>query len=312
MRPARLDDYATKITAIAPGGECPTWKKFLRRVTGEDQELIAFLRRICGYCLTGITTEQALFFVHGPGGNGKSVFLRTVADIIGDYHTAAAIETFTTSKSERHPTDLAHLRGARLVTATETDGDRNWAESRIKVLTGGDKIAARYMRGDFFEFIPSFKLIFAGNHVPHLRSVDEAMCRRIHLLPFLVTLPADERDKQLLEKLKAESPGILLWMIQGCLEWQTTGLRPAEVVETATKTYLDAEDAIASWIDECCRRDAQAWESRAALFASWSEWAIKAGEPAGSSKDLVRNLAARGYPEKRKHAGRGFYGLKII
>jgi putative DNA primase/helicase len=312
MRPARIDDYITKLTAIAPGGKCPTWEKFLSRVTGDDQELIAFLRRICGYCLTGITIEHALFFLHGPGGNGKSVFLRTVADILGDYHTAAAIETFTISKSERHPTDLAHLRGARLVTATETKGGRGWAESKIKLLTGGDKIAARFMRGDFFEYVPSFKLIIAGNHMPGLHSVDEAIRRRFHLIPFSVTIPTGERDRQFFEKLKPEWPGILSWMIQGCLEWQAGGLQPPEVVRNATGAYLQAEDVTATWIDERCQLDPQAWEPTAKLFASWAAWAAQAGEPVGSKKNLVQNLEDRGYRPQRLHAGRGFYGLKIL
>jgi putative DNA primase/helicase len=310
-RPARIDDYATKITGIAPGGQCPTWQRFLSRVTNDDQGLTAFLRRVCGYALTGITREHALFFLYGTGANGKSVFLSTVISILGDYHTTAGIETFTASKSERHPTDLAHLRGARLVTATETEEGRRWAESKIKALTGGDKIAARFMRGDFFEFVPSFKLIIAGNHLPGLRSVDEAIRRRLHLIPFSVTIPMEERDPQLSEKLKAEWPGILSWMIQGCLEWQRNGLHPPEIVRNATAAYLQAEDAIASWIDERCQLDPQAWETVADLYASWSAWATQAGEPVGSKKNFVQNLEARGYRPHRTHAGRGFYGLRI-
>jgi putative DNA primase/helicase len=312
MRPARIDDYATKITAVAPGGECPTWQIFLRRVTDDDHELIAFLRRVCGYSLTGITREQVLFFLYGTGGNGKGIFLSTVASILADYHTTAAVETFTASKSERHPTDLAHLRGARLVTATETEESRGWAESKIKVLTGGDKIAARFMRGNFFEFVPTFKLIIAGNHMPGLRSVDEAIRRRLHLIPFSVTIPPDDRDSQLFEKLKAEWPGILSWMIQGCLEWQRGGLQPPEVVKNATTAYLEAEDAIATWIDECCQRDLQAWETRSALYASFSRWAAQAGEPALPRKNFVQSLEDRGFQLQRRHAGRGFYGLRII
>ena len=152
MRPAQIYDYATKITAVGPGGDCPTWRLFLRRITGNDDELIAFLRRMCGYALTGVTSEHALFFLYGTGANGKSVFINTVAGIIADYHKTAPIETFVASNSERHPTDLAGLRGARLVTATETEEGKPWAEAKIKTLTGGDKISARFMKQDFFEF----------------------------------------------------------------------------------------------------------------------------------------------------------------
>jgi putative DNA primase/helicase len=311
MRPARIDDYVTKITAVAPGGECPTWLRFLRRITNDDQELIAFLRRLSGYALTGITSEHALFFLYGTGGNGKGIFLNTVASILGDFHTTAAIETFTACKSERHPTDLAHLRGSRLVTATETEESRGWAESKIKVLTGGDKIAARFMRGDFFEYVPSFKLIIAGNHMPSLRSVDEAIRRRLYLILFSVTIPTQERDRELFEKLKVEWPGILSWMIEGCLEWQRSGLQPPDAVRNATAAYLEAEDVIATWIDERCQLDPQAWEPVADLYASWRTWANQAGEPQGSKKNFVQNLKDRGFRPHRTNAQRGFYGLRL-
>ena len=202
IRPACPQDYCTKITAVPPGGDCPTWLAFLERVTGKDRDLIAFLRRVCGYAITGITREHALFFLYGTGANGKSVFISTIAGILAGYHTTAPIETFTASQSERHPTDLAGLRGARLVTAVETEEGRRWAELKIKALTGGDKISARFMRQDFFEFIPNFKLAIAGNHKPGLRSVDEAIRRRLNLIPFAVTIPPAERDLQLAEKLK--------------------------------------------------------------------------------------------------------------
>ena len=162
------------------------------------------MQRVFGYALSGDTSAHALFFLFGTGANGKSVTIDTVAGILNDYHRTAAIETFTASSVERHPTDLAGLRGARLVTAVETEEGRRWAESRIKTLTGGDKIAARFMRQDYFEFSPQFKLVIAGNHKPGLRSVDEAIRRRFHLIPFTVTIPPASRDPQLREKLKAE------------------------------------------------------------------------------------------------------------
>ena len=183
-------------------------------MTDGDHELVAFLQRVAGYALTGSTSAHALFFLYGTGANGKSVFVNTVAGILGDYHRTAPIETFTASSHERHPTDLAGLRGARLVTAVETEEGRRWAESRIKALTGGDKIAARFMRQDFFEFTPQFKLLIAGNHKPGLRSVDEAIRRRFNLIPFAVTIPDEERDENLTDNLKAEWPGILAWMIE--------------------------------------------------------------------------------------------------
>ena len=241
-RPHIPEDYFTKITKVSPRGDCPRFLAFLTRITGGDVELVAYIQRVLGYALTGLTREHALFFGYGTGANGKSVLLSTVAGLLGDYHKTAPIETFTASHTDRHPTDLASLRGARLVTATETEEGRRWAESRIKQLTGGDTVAARFMRQDFFEYRPAFKLIIAGNHKPLLRSVDEAIRRRFHLIPFAVTIPPEERDAVLAEKLKAEWPGILAWLIEGCLEWQTEGLRPPQAVLEATEAYLSAED----------------------------------------------------------------------
>src|ERR1700722_11091631 len=176
-RPHIPEDYITKITAVAPKGECPRFLAFLDRITGGDSELVAYIQRVLGYGLTGLTREHALFFGYGTGANGKSVLLFTVAGKLGGYHKTAPIGKFTASNGDRHQTDLASLRGARLVTATETEEGRRWAESRIKQLTGGDTVAARFMRQDFFEYRPVFKLIIAGNHKPSLRSVDEAICR---------------------------------------------------------------------------------------------------------------------------------------
>jgi putative DNA primase/helicase len=240
------------------------------------------------------------------------VLLSTVAGILETYQKTAPIETFTATNGDRHPTDLAGLRGARLVTATETEEGRRWAESRIKQLTGGDVVSARFMRQDFFEFKPAFKLFIAGNHKPSLRSVDEAIRRRFHMIPFAVTIPPEERDGELTEKLRSEWPGILQWLIDGCLEWQTEGLRAPQAVIDATAAYLEAEDAIASWIDDRCERDPSSWESSASLFASWSVWAERAGEQPGTMRRFAQTLESRGFQSQRKMNGRGFVGIRIV
>lgn len=259
MRPHCAEDNMTKVTAVAPEGDCPLFLAFLARIMGDDGEFIAYLMRVLGYALTGLVREHALLFGYVTGANGKSVLLSTIAGILDEYHRAAPIETFTASNGDRHPTDLAGLRGARLVTATETEERRRWAESRIKQLIGGDTIAARFMRQDFFEYRPAFKLFIAGNHRPSLRSVDEAIRRRFHLIPFAITIAAAERDLELTDRLKDEWPGILAWMIEGCLAWQAEGMKPPTAVVDATAAYLEAEDAIAAWIDEKCERDPNAW-----------------------------------------------------
>jgi putative DNA primase/helicase len=311
QRPHKPDDYMTKIAATGPGGECPRFLAFLATITADDAELIAYIRRVLGYALTGDTREHALFFAYGTGANGKSVLLSTVSGILGNYHRTAPIETFVASNSDRHPTDLAGLRGARLVTAVETEEGRRWAESRIKQLTGGDVVAARFMRQDFFEYRPAFKLVIAGNHKPSLRSVDEAIRRRFHMIPFAVTIPPEERDGELTEKLKDEWPAILQWLIDGCLEWQRGGLQPPQAVQEATDAYLEAEDAMAAWIEDKCERAPSAWEQSTDLFASWTVWAERAGENAGTMKRFAQALESRGFQRHKRRDGQGFYGLRL-
>lgn len=303
--------HMTKVTGTAPGGDCPTWLRFLDRITAGDAELQAYIQRVLGYALTGDTSAHALFFGYGTGANGKSVLIDAVAGILGDYHKTAPIETFTDNGGERHPTELAMLRGARLVTAVETEEGRRWAESRIKTLTGGDRIAARFMRQDFFEYEPQFKLFVAGNHKPGLRSVDEAMKRRFHMIPFAVTIPADERDPELKDKLRAEWSGILAWMIAGCREWQRIGLARPAAVRAATEAYLESEDALSAWIDEKCERDPQAWETSNALFASWKAWAEAHGEPVGTTRRFSQALEARGFELRRTTQARGVAGVRL-
>ena len=302
----------TRITAVAPSKDaCPLWHAFLDRVTGGDKALQQYLQRVCGYALTGSTREHALFFLWGTGANGKGTFINVITGILADFHRTSPIETFTASHGDRHPTDLAGLMGARLVTANETEEGRRWAEAKIKMLTGGDKVSARFMRQDFFDYMPQFKLMIAGNHKPGLRAVDEAIRRRFNLIPFTVTIPPEERDPDLGEKLKAEWPAILQWMIDGCLQWQREGLNPPEAVTAATDAYMEAQDAIGAWIEEACESDPQAKEKAADLYASWKAWADRSGEFAGSMKMFSQKLIDRGYDQWRTGSARGFVGLRI-
>ncbi|HVI86835.1 MAG TPA: phage/plasmid primase, P4 family [Dongiaceae bacterium] len=293
MYPPRRDGYMTKITAVSPGGECPIWCSFLDRVTGGNTDLASFLQRMAGYCLTGITREHALFFIYGTGGNGKGVFLNTLTAILGDYSAVANVDAFTATSGDRHPTDLAMLRGARFVTAQETEEGRRWAESRIKALTGGDPITARFMRQDFFTFTPHFKLVIAGNHKPGIRNVDDAMRRRLHLIPFTVKIAASERDPNLPDKLRAEWSGILRWAIQGTQEWLEHGLQPPAIVRDATDEYLAEEDLVERWIGECCAIAKSAQASMTDLFVSWREWCQRSGELEGSQKRFAQNLRTK-------------------
>jgi P4 family phage/plasmid primase-like protien len=301
--------YITKITAVTPKGDCPRWLRFLDEITGGNVKLKEFLQRVAGYSLSGSTKEHALFFAYGTGGNGKGVFLNTLSAILADYAGVAPMESFIATNSGQHPTDLAGLRGARLVASQETEEGRHWAESKIKALTGGDPITARFMRQDFFTYTPTFKLVIAGNHKPGLRGVDEAIRRRFHLVPFTITIANPDHD--LPETLKQEWPGILAWMIQGCLEWQRVGLNPPEIVREATETYLTEEDAIARWIEDCCITGRHHWGASAKLWPSWQRWATAANELVGSRKRFGAALDGHGYKPEKSQEIRGYAGLAL-
>ena len=230
VRPAKPKDYINRIAGVAPAllrTPTPRWTAVLDEITQVDRDLQHFLQQWFGYSLTGDTREQALVFLYGPGGNGKSVLVNVIMRILGGYGATATMDTFLDSQGSRHSTELAMLDGARLVTASETDPGRYWAESRIQALTGGDPITARYMRQDNFTFTPVLKLTLIGNRKPSLHKVDDAARRRFNIVPLLYR--PERVDHQLEEKLMAEAPGILRWLIDGCLDWQRNSLiRPTE------------------------------------------------------------------------------------
>ena len=313
-RPPDPADCITKkaACAVAPAGTPhPLWTAFLERIA-PDPELRAFLKRYCGYSLTGVTTEHKFCSAYGTGANGKSTFTNTVAGILGDYATIADVGTFIASRVERHPTDVAKLHGYRLVVAQETQKGRHWDETKIKTMTGGDKMTARFMRCDFFDFVPKFKLWVVGNHKPQLDNVDEAMRRRMLLVPFLVEIPVEERDPNLMEKLKAEWPAILGWMLEGCREWQQSGLAPPEIVTEATEAYFEDQDMIKQWLEECTEDGGPfAFITTSQLFASWKAWCDARGLISGTGKALQEVLVDRGLVPKRTNRGRGFAGIQL-
>jgi len=217
------------------------------------------------------------------------------------------------SVSESRFTNWPPALQQQFAAARTVDSGKRWAESKLKNLTGGDKISARFMRQDFFEFFPQFKLFVAGNHRPAIRNIDEAMKRRLHLIPFTITVPPERRDKNLQQKLLAERDGILAWAVQGCLDWQRHGrLSPPQRVVDATEEYFEAEDALGRWIDERCVREANAKSLTAELFNDWKPWAEAAGEFTGSQKRFADLLLNRGLDKWRNGMGlRGFQGIGL-
>ena len=302
-RPAQPEDFITRLTAVAPANvaDCPLWLKFLNETTGNDDKMIGFLQRWFGYCLTGITQEHALLFVHGDGGNGKGVAMNTVFGIMCDYAANAAMDSFVVTRGDKHTTDLAMLAGARMVMTSEVEEGQTWAEARIKALTGGDPITARFMRQDNFTYIPKFKLTISGNHKPALKTVDNSTRRRFNMVPF-TRKPADP-DVNLPEKLVAEWPSILRWMIDGCLEWQQFGLNPPAVVTEATTDYFEAQNYFGRWLDERCVLDQSLEEKPARLLRDFQEWCRENGEEQTDNRRLrgmlektpgVRHVTSRG------------------
>jgi P4 family phage/plasmid primase-like protien len=314
LQPARPETYITKLTRVTPappGTPAPLWQAFLERVFRHDPALVPYMQRVAGYALTGLITEHALIFCWGQGGNGKGVFFNTLAYALADYAAVAAPDLLLVTTGDRHPTDMAMLRGARLVIASEVAPGRAWDEPKLKSLTGGDPITARFMRQDFFTFQPQFTLLVAGNHKPGFRSVNEAVRRRVQLVPFLQNIPREERDPNLPEKLKAEAPAILRWAIDGCLAWQKQGLDPPPSVREASDSYLEGEDALGQWLDERCDIGGTVVTPFDTLFQDWQAWCTANGGPGWGGKTFSKALDERGFHRGKSNNIRGFRGITL-
>lgn len=305
LRPCAPADHMTKSTAVAPDRRAtiPTWLALLEHVTEGDAELLAYLQRLFGYLATGEVREHVLPFLCGLGGSGKSTTINVIAGVLGDYATAAPPSLLVESHGERHPTELAMLQGIRLAVANETEEGALWAEAKLKVLTGGDPISARYMRGDFFTFRPTHKLVVIGNHRPQLRNPDEAMRRRFHLIPFDRQVPADRRDQRLGEKLRAEWPGILAWIVEGARLWSQIGLRPPEAVTQATEGYMEDQDTFGLWVSECCHRGQFLRSKSGLLYQHFRMWKSDRGEHVPSQKRFMELIRSRLGIQSRKSDG---------
>ena len=314
LREPDPDDAITKVTAVAPASadDCPLWRTFLEEACGGDTALAGFLQRFVGYALTGRTTEHSLIFLVGPGGNGKSVFLNVLRGILGDYARVAAMDSFVASYGDRHPADIAALNGARLVVASETEQGRVWDETRLKALTGGDAVSARFMRGNFFTFNPTFKLLFIGNDKPSLRTVNDAMRRRLQIVEF--EHKPERPDLKLEEKLRPEWPAILRWALNGCRKWQVRGLCPPPCVITASEAYFRDQDVLSRFLDDECVVDPGNDIMRTSAHDMWEAWTKYARDnhkPPGRQNEFVSALERRGARKFRTNAARGFVGIAL-
>jgi putative DNA primase/helicase len=301
----RPEAFLTKLAPVVydPSAATPLFEAFLARIFAKDPAMVGYLQQALGYSLTGQTVEQCWFLLHGIGANGKSTLLRTIIDLLCDYATWTPTQTLLAKRSEAIDNDLARLRGARFVGATETDGGRRLAEELVKRLTGGDKVAARFLYGEFFECAPEFKLWLATNHKPEIRGTDHATWRRVRLVPFTVTIPDEEQDKQLLEKLRGEFPGILRWMVEGCLAWQRDGLRQPDAVTEATRTYRASMDVVGNFLAECCADDPHGTVKAADLYRAYLAWCDSGKEHAESQRKFGEVLRERGYSHGTRATG---------
>jgi len=310
LRPHAQADLITKLCGAAydPDAACPQWNKFLLEIFDGDGDLIRFVQRCFGYSLTGDCREQVLFILHGTGANGKSVLIDTVSAVMGEYVKHSPAETWVAKPAGAATNDIAALVGARFVSVVETERDRNLAEALVKQATGGDKITARFHRQEFFSYTPQFKLWFATNHRPKIRGSNYAIWRRIYLLPFMVKfVPADEatkgqmiKDGDLTKNLRSEFPGILAWMVRGCIEWQRIGLKPPEAVKAATEAYQDAEDNVSGFLRECCAQARGIECSINLLHAGYEVWCEENDVVAQDKRAFGRNLDDRGYPPGKR------------
>lgn len=318
LRTARLTRHAsadllTKTTGVSFDADapCPRWEAFLLQIFNNDVGLIAYLRRAIGYSLTADVREQLLHVLHGGGQNGKSTFLEVIAHVFGDYAIPADFTTFLDRPNDNGPrNDIARLAGARLVRASEVGEGKKLNEQVIKALTGNETISARFLYSEPFDFDPTFKIWLAANHKPVIRGSDYAIWRRVRLVPFLVTISAQQKDETLKAALLDEAPGILAWAVAGCLEWQQQRLDAPDVVLMATADYRQTSDVIGAFLDDCCDTGAEFEVPAGDLYAAYRRWAESGGEFVLSQSAFGRRLDEKGFGVRKsgiKYRG----GLKL-
>jgi putative DNA primase/helicase len=312
LRTHNPTDLLTKVTHAKynPHAKAPMFSAFLTRVL-PSAELRRFVQRLVGYALTGETSEQILPFFYGTGANGKSTFLNIILKAVGDYGLQAGQSLLLAKRGDSHPTELSDLFRARFVVSSELEDGKRFAEALIKQITGGDRIRARRMREDLWEFDPTHTVIVAANHKPEVRGTDEGIWRRIKIVPWEVTIPAGERDPQLPKKLEAELEGILAWAVRGAIEWAQDGLSEPRAVTVQTDEYEREMDVLGGFIDEVCVVGPNCTTKADPLYYAFKEWAEKNGEYKMAQKDFAGRLKERGFERKRKTSGYVWEGIGL-
>jgi P4 family phage/plasmid primase-like protien len=315
LREHRREDLLTKMAGAGyhPGAEAPLWTATLERVL-PSPALRTFFKKLCGYAITGDVSEHILAVLYGTGANGKSTSLNALLEAAGDYGMQSAPDLLVAKKGA-HPTEVADLFGKRLVASIEVEDGRRLAESLVKQLTGGDKVRARRMRQDFWQFDPTHKVFMAVNHKPEVRGTDTAIWRRIRLIPFTETIPPGEQDKKLPEKLRGELSGILAWAVEGCLEWQREGLQAPEEVRKATGQYRSEMDVTGAFLQDECEIGPNYREPFTTVYKRYEEWCEEGGERAETRRKFNARLKERGRFEARRSGPGGaneWHGLRLL
>ena len=312
----RAHDPSDRITKLAPvtfdpDAAAPLFMRFLDRIFAGDADLIGYIQRVLGMALTGDVREQHLWILWGEGANGKNTLLDSVCGLMGDYAGQTPPHLLTSSKQREHPTEIADLMGRRLAVAAETEDDAPLRLQLVKILTGNARIKARVMRGDYFEFPRTHKLILMTNNRPSVREDTEAAWRRLRLIPCRVVIPECERDSLLLTKLRTEWPGILAWLVRGCLDWQAGGLHDPAAVVDATRNYRGSRNHLAGFIGDRCVRDAEAWAESRQLFGAYVDWCKHHNHRPMSETAFGTGLGNMDFEAEKQGGKRGRSGLRI-
>lgn len=296
------------------GAECPTWLRFLDEIFQGDHDLIHYVQRALGYSLTGLVTEEVMFFMFGFGANGKSVFVNAVHAVLNDYAVTAPASMLALQRHDdkgRATPEMARLVGTRFAVANETQSGDRLDEQMVKILVSRERIAARFLHRDYFEFMPTHALWVRGNHKPIIAGDDHGIWRRIHLVPFLRTFTPDEADPFLENKLLEERDGILAWMIDGCLAWQREGLNPPKAVINASNQYRKESDVLGQWLVESCDLGPELRNEQKQVYGNYQRWCHESGCRPMAKAQFTRKLAERGYVEGWAGKARNYLGIRL-
>ena len=291
----------------------PRWERFLDEIFAGDVELMSFVQRFCGYCLTGVTTEQAMALFYGRGANGKTTFINVISKVLGHYAHNLPFSTVELRQRASIPNDLAALDGKRFVTASETNDGIRLNEARIKALTGCDVLSARFLHGEWFSFQPVAKFVLAVNHKPVVRDDSKGFWRRIRLVPFTQCFDGSTRDDQLEQRLLQEGPGILQWIVDGCLKWQAEGLGGASAIQAATEEYQEESDPLSDFLETCIESDPNGQARAGELYAAYVKLTERQGVPRQdrlSGKEFGQRIAER-FPKARSKQGVVYRGVNL-